>query len=203
KYNIITSLEGAKGTLDIKADSKVDITFEDSTLIDLVDLDYNYNSEYKAIEIVEEGSDGSFRHYGVFLDGKVGIFDSYWKEQPEDPWSGDGLSILVKEDSTITLEDFAGTYYFIDVDADYGSFELEYVNETSLNLIIPEEGSLTIEDIALDNGMATFTKNIVDLEGDSENWSMMLLPGEMIVLGSETPHTFGGEFGGLLIGIKQ
>lgn len=205
KYNIITSLEGAKGTVDIKNDSKLDITFEDSALLDLFDLDYSYNSAFKAIEIVEEGADGSFRHYGVFLDGEIGVFDSYWKEIPEAPWQGDGMSILVREDSSIELEDFVGEYTYIDVDSDSGSFELEYVDSDSLNLIILGGGTIALDNIVLDKGMASFTAGIVE-SGVAEDWSMMLVPRgteKIIVLGSETPHTFGGEDGGLLIGIEK
>ena len=201
KYNIITSLEGARGTVEIKANNKVDITFADSNLDDLSDLDYSYNESFKAIEIVEEGADGSFRHYGVFLEGGIGVFDSYWKETPEASWQGDGMSVLVREDSSIDLEDFAGSYTYIDVDADYGSFEIEYVDESSLNLVVPNEGSILLENIDLDKGLASFSASIA--EDQPEDWSMMLLPGEVIVLGSETPHTFGGDAGGLLIGIRN
>lgn len=204
KYNIITSLEGARGTVDIKSDSKLDISFENSALRDLPDLDYSFKDEYKAIEIIEEGPDGSFRHYGVFLDGKIGVFDSYWKETPESDWQGDGMSILVREDSGIELEDFVGEYTYIDVDADSGSFELKYVDQDSLELVIPGEGSVALDNIVLDKGMASFEASIADPTRD-ESWSMMLVPGneKVIVLGSETPHTFGGEEGGLLIGIEQ
>ena len=205
KYNIITSLEGARGTVDIKTDSKLDIAFENSSLRDLPDLDYSFKDEYKAIEIIEEGPDGSFRHYGVFLDGKIGVFDSYWKETPESDWQGDGMSILVREDSSIDLEDFVGEYSFIDVDADSGSFELKYVDQDSLELFISAEGrTVALDNIVLDKGMASFEAGIVD-PALAESWSMMLVPGDekIIVLGSEDDHTFGGDEGGLLIGIGQ
>jgi len=223
KYNIITSLEGAPGTVELKSDGFADIWIDldgDKIIDDTNDendeyfsSEYEYDSTYRAIRIIENDR---FKHYGVFLDGEIGIFDSYMYENSE--WTGDGMSILVEQNSESKISDFAGTYKFIDVDGYNGEIiiAVDSVNET-IDITPPEES--TIEDISVsyyeENNTGLWSFNY-DMSGNNseELWTMMLFEkegSEILVIGTTEDSSgegiFGSDgdesYGGMIIGVKQ
>ncbi len=202
KYHIATSLEGYVGTVtipDAGDQSKVEIDFG---INGLLSLPFSYEADFHAMKLVEETlNEGSFRHFGVFTsDYKIGVIDSY--EYVSGDWVGDGMSILIKE-GTYNLAEYEGRYSYLDVDGSdsYMTFELKE-NEGSLELWVGDEAlaiNLTDPD---QNGRIDFSADLVDDVSGTEDWHLLLLPEQMMILVSDTLGTFGGGDGGLGIGVK-
>jgi len=230
KYNIITSLEGAPGvvtfnpdddTVEIDLDLNGDGDTKDSG--ESFGSDYSYNDTYKAVEIIEIDSKfSSFKHYGVFLDGEIGIFDSYASEDGGTNWDGDGMSILVKQNSSSQLSDFAGTYDFIDVDGYNGEITIS-VDNNNIEITFPSDeapgGTETTEPIAVsyyeesNTGLWKFNYDMND-NSEDELWTMMLFEKsgeEILVVGVTEDGNEEGLFGwdgdesqgGMVLGVKQ
>lgn len=228
KYNIITSLEGAPGVVTFNSDGTVDIGIDlngdgdpNSSPDESFSSDYSYNDNYKAIEIIEIDSRfSSFKHYGVFLDGEVGIFDSYISADEGTNWDGDGMSILVKQNSSSQLSDFAGSYDFIDVDGDNGEISISVDTSESTIQITDPEGETTppitvsYYEEGNNTGLWSFT---YDMSGNEfeELWTMMLFEKdgeEILVVGvtadDEEEGLFGSDNseeseGGMVLGVKK
>lgn len=228
KYNIITSLEGAPGIVTFNSDNTVDIEIDldgdgSSDKGEFFTADYSYNDTYKAVEIIEIDSKfSSFKHYGVFLDGEIGIFDSYISEDGGTNWDGDGMSILVKQNSSSQLSDFAGTYDFIDVDGYNGEITIS-VDNNNIEITFPSDeapgGTETTEPIAVsyyeesNTGLWKFNYDMNDNLED-ELWTMMLFEKsgeEILVVGVTEDGNEEGLFGwdgdesqgGMVLGVKQ
>ncbi|MFN2340857.1 MAG: hypothetical protein ABR547_06265 [Halanaerobium sp.] len=226
KYNIITSLEGAPGIVDFNSNGEADIQIDlngNGSYNDPEEgfiADYSYNENYKALEIIED--DQAFKHYGIFLDGEIGIFDSYASEDNGSSWEGDGMSILVKQNSLFELIDFAGTYDYIDVDGYNGEITIS-VDADNIEITYTSDeapgGTETTEPIPVsyyeeDNtGLWSFSYDMNGNE-DDELWTMMLFEKdgeEILVLGvtedSKEEGLFGWDGdesnGGMVLGVKQ
>jgi hypothetical protein len=225
KYNIITSLEGAPGIVSFNSNGEADIKIDlngDGNYADEKEgfiADYSYKDEYKALEIIE--NDGAFMHYGVFLDGEIGIFDSYMNDG--DNWDGDGMSILVKQNSSFQLDDFSGTYDFIDVDGYNGQISIS-VDSNTIEITFPSDeapgGTETTDPITVSQYESTNTglwKFNYDMNENSEDelWTMMLFEKggeEILVIGVTEDSKGEGLFGfnndnesngGMVLGVKQ
>ncbi|MGM0438286.1 MAG: hypothetical protein ACQEQD_08430 [Bacillota bacterium] len=205
-YNVATSLEGWVGIVEIdtannKVNVEIDTNYDDSAFEEiLTDMDYSYNSKHDAIEINENES---FRHFGVFIDNEIGIFDSYMWDNND--WVGDGMFILVKQDTNVDLSNYAGDYYSVDKDGTVIPFKLNY-NSDSEELEISVEGEPTGTSISADNELTNipgvFEFEIKDDEtGSLEKHRAIFLPGKAMVVAYEG---FEGEDGspGLFVGIK-
>ena len=208
-YNLATSMEGAIGevvvsanTVDIYLDMNGDGDYDDKIVDNtFTNLDYIYNDEYNAIELIESDT---FKHYGVYLNDEIAVWDSYTWDEIEGSWTGDGMSVMVKQDTSVNLADYEGEYYFIDVDGDYGSFELVY-NDPELEMKVDEEiiVSLTQSNVD-DRGIINFQADLANDDGTDESWHMMALPGSAVILSSTDPDAFEGEDGkGIVVGIKK
>ena len=223
KYNIITSLEGAPGTVELKSDGFAYIWIDlngDKNIDDTDDendeyfsSEYEYDSTYKAIRIIENDK---FKHYGVFLDGKIGIFDSYMYDAGS--WTGDGMSILVEQNSSSELNDFAGTYDFIDVDGYNGQISIEVINDT-IKITDPENNTtdpITVSYFEENNntGLWSFEAALSEKNDLVELWTMMIFEkdgNEILVIGSTEDEDGDGMFGidgdeshgGMIIGVKE
>jgi len=205
-YNLATSMEGAIGEVIVKSDTNtVDIyldmdgdglytgKFDDI----LEDLPYSYNENYNAIELIESEE---FKHYGVYYNDEIAVWDSYTWDEIEGSWTGDGMSVMVKQDTSVNLADYEGEYYFIEVDGENGAFELVY-NDPDLEIKYEGETVVSINktDHLDDRGILTFNADF----GDGEFiWHMMALPGNAIVISSTDIDAFEGD-GGIVVGIKK
>jgi len=216
-YNIITSLEGNWGTVDIQSD-KVFVELYDGsekgdTGSENLEMNYSFDDSVGALKLVEDTD--QFMHYGVFLDDKIAVFDSYWIDidAGASEWSGDGMSILVEQNNTQNLFELSGDYKFIDVDGEIGNIIISADSETSMSLTIKvTEGEFNdnnITEIENESGLYTFRSDIGG--GDHEDWSMMLVPDKdkkILILGTKDPNVLGAgnpgdEDGGIFIGIEQ
>jgi len=208
-YNIATSMEGAVGEVIVNTDSNtVDIYLDMNGDNDYEDpeekyenLSYFYNSTYNAIELKESNL---FKHYGVYYNNELAVWDSYFWDNGS--WTGDGMSVMVKQDKTVNLNEYEGAYYFIDVDGDYGSFELINIGVNEPNLDMRVAGvsigvSLTQSNID-SRGIINFKADLANNDGTDEQWHMMALPGSAIILSSTDDNAFGGD-GGIVVGIKK
>lgn len=215
-YNVATSLEGwvgevtitpdgtdpSTGTVDVKLDINSDGDYVDTVDGDPEDmpgLSYSFDENYHAIKIIESNE---FRHFGVFLNNQVGIFDSYMWDGTD--WTGDGMFILVKQDTALNLSDYVGEYTYIDVDADYGVFEL-VVDGTDLRLWVDgEDTGITFSSTDLNdgNGVVGFDADFVEPEGTTEYWNFVFLPGQVIIAASSDDVTFEDNDGGFAVGVK-
>ncbi|HLV10291.1 MAG TPA: hypothetical protein VKY40_08785 [Halanaerobiales bacterium] len=211
-YNLATSLEGWVGVveidtlnnqvdvkLDMDGDGDYDDEFEGEPE-DLPLMDYTFNEDYKAIEIIE---DEEFRHYGIFLNNDIGIFDSYvWDETAED-WTGDGMFVLVKQPDSVNLADYAGEYTYIDVDASFGTFKLIEEGEGLKFIVDNEDTGIIFEQENIEDGVIKFEADLLgDQEEPSEQtWYFIFLPGQVLVAASSHEEAFGGDLGGIAIGI--
>jgi len=201
-YNLATSMEGAIGevivdanskTVDIKLDMNGDGNYAEEDTF--TNLPYSYNDTYNAIELIENDV---FKHYGVYYNNEIAVWDSYFWDGTA--WTGDGMSVMVKQDTSVNLADYEGEYYFIEVDGENGAFELVY-NDPDLE--IKHEGetvvSINKNDHLDDRGILTFNADF----GDGEFiWHMMALPGNAIVISSTDIDAFEGD-GGIVVGIKK
>lgn len=211
-YNVVTSLEGwignviidpANSTINVKLDMNGDGDYED--YIDdesetLPTMNYTFDEEFSALKIIENEE---FRHFGVFLNNDVGVFDSYIWDGAD--WAGDGMFILVKQQSSlIDLLDYSGKYTYIDVDAEYGTFEL-IGNEDSLKFFADgEDTEITFRQSDIVNGVISFEANLLGSEYGTQAWNFVLLPDQVIIVASSDDVSFGGEGdGGLAIGVKS
>jgi len=219
KYNIITSLEGNWGTVDIQTDKVIVelyyITDKGILDSDSLEMNYSFDESVGALKLIENTD--QFMHYGVFLDDKIAVFDSYWIDidAGETEWSGDGMSVLVKQNSDIIISDFIGEYKFIDVDGDVGTINIRKLSDTKIELAITvEDGTFSdevnITDMTNESGLYSFTADLPE-SGDNSFWSMMLVPDKdkkILVLGTKDPNVLeagnpGDVDGGIFIGIEQ
>jgi len=233
KYNIITSLEGAPGIVDFQSggivEIKIDLDGNGSYSEDEESFtaDYSYKDDYKALEIIENNN-GLFKHYGVFLDGDIGIFDSY-VENDSGSLEGDGMSILVKQNLDSQLSDFAGTYNFIDVDGYNGEISISINNDNTIDLTFLTDddsgtervGPVSNFDENTNPGLWSFRTDMSG-NGSEELWTMMLFEKvgkEILIVGvtedggtiNEAEDKYDGLFGwdgdeshgGMIIGVKQ
>ena len=207
-YNVATSLEGWVGMVTINpADSSVEVKLDKNSDGDYDDanetyppMSYTFDQEFNAIKIIE---DDEFRHFGVFLNNDVGIFDCYMWDGTD--WVGDGMFVMVKQQSdSVNLLDYAGKYTYIDVDADYGTFELISEGDTLSFLADGEDTGLTISQDNVVGGVISFEANLAGAEdGTKQTWNFVFLPGQVIIVASSDEIAFGGEGdGGFAIGIK-
>ena len=212
-YNVATSAEGWVGTVEINPDSKtldvkLDIDyngsfapydesngFEQETL---PTLDYEYNNEYDAIEIIESDD---FKHYGVFVNNQIGVFDSYMWNSNEQNWDGDGMFVLVKQDNNVELSDYEGDYYAVDIDGTVDSYSLKY-NSGILDIYyngVYSEQSVSTQDEKFP-GVFEFTF-------DDEPHRMMVLPGKAMVVAYKGIKEQGTDNyitpPGLFVGVKS
>ena len=206
-YNVATSLEGWVGMVTINpADSSVEVKLDKNSDGDYDDKDeayppmsYTFDQEFNAIKIVE---DNEFRHFGVFLNNDVGIFDCYMWDGTD--WTGDGMFVLVKQQSgPVNLLDYAGKYTYIDVDADYGTFELVPAGDTLSFLADGEDTGLIFSQADVVDGVISFDANLAGAEDGTQTWNFVFLPGQVIIVASSDEIAFGGEGGGFAIGIKS
>ena len=168
---------------------------------------FEYDDLYKAVKIIESDT---FQHYGVFLDGEIGVFDSYMYEAGS--WTGDGMSILVEQSSEINYSDFDGVYNFIDVDSDIGTISLSNTGKEGMEFIINVTGendsfvddTIDVNTFKNEEGWILFKSDISTV---ANKWYMMLVPDndkKILVLGTQDSNVFGGEEpGGIFIGIEQ
>lgn len=212
-YNLATSMEGAIGEVIVSPDTNtVDIYLDmngdgdyvdnDTETVDdiLLDLPYSYNTTYNAIELIESNS---FKHYGVYFNNELAVWDSYFWNGTT--WQGDGMSVMVKQDKVVDLNEYEGQYYYIDVDGDYGSFKLVYidVNDPKLDMKVEGETIISITQSNVDDrGIINFEADLGNDDGKVERWHMMGLPGSAIILSSTDNLAFEGD-GGIVVGIKK
>ncbi len=187
-FNVATSAEGWVGTIEINPDTKtvnvkLDIDYNGSfTSYDasegfdqetLPTMTYEYNNEYGAIEIIESDI---FKHYGVFVNNQLGVFDSYMWNSTEQKWDGDGMFVLVKQDKDVDLADYEGDYYAVDIDGTVDSYSLQY-----------NSGVLDIYYNGVNSGKSISTQDekfsgIFEFTFDNEPHRMMVLPGKAMVV---------------------
>ena len=209
-YNVATSLEGWVGIVEIDAtnnklnvqlDTNYSGSFGDNSSEEeiLDNLDYAYNDNYDAIEIIESET---FKHYGVFINNEIGIFDSYMWENND--WVGDGMFILVKQDNNVELSEYAGDYYSVDKDGTVIPFNLNYnSNLEELEIYLADEKIETISSSdELKNLPGVFEFEIQDEDtGKFETHRAIFLPGKAIVVAYEGIEGQEGS-AGLFVGIK-
>ena len=204
-YNVATSLEGWVGIVEIdtannKVNVELDTNYDDSAFEEiLTGMDYSYNSKHGAIEINESKD---FRHFGVFINNEIGIFDSYMWENEK--WIGDGMFILVKQDNNVDLSEYAGDYYSVDKNGEVIPFNLNYdTNSEELEISIAGN-KIDYETISasheLPNLAGVFEFEIKDDEtGSLEKHRAIFLPGKAMVVAYEG---IDGNSPGLFVGIK-
>ena len=208
-YNLVTSMEGAVGqavidgstkTADIYLDMNGDGDYEDAEE-QLKDLDYTFNDNYKAIELIEGTS---FKHYGVFINNTISVWDSYYWNGSD--WQGDGMALMLKQPETVNLADYVGQYNYIDVDGYSGSFSLTDVGTSEVELKLSVDGEnveVTITQANVDDqGIINFSADFVEPFGTTENWSLMVLPNKAMIISSTDPNAFSGD-GGLAVAVKK
>ena len=211
-YNVATSLEGWVGTveintskklIDVKLDTNYSGSFGDNSSEEeiLDNLDYAYNDNYDAIEIIESET---FKHYGVFINNEIGIFDSYMWENND--WVGDGMFILVKQDNNVELSEYAGDYYSVDKDGTVKPFNFNYDSNLEELEITIDGKKIDYETISssdeLKNLPGVFEFEIQDEDtGKFETHRAIFLPGKAIVVAYEGIEGQEGS-AGLFVGIK-
>ena len=208
-YNVATSLEGwvgmvtidpANSIVEVKLDKNGDANYDGANET-YPPMSYTFDQEFNAIKIVENDE---FRHFGVFLNNDVGIFDCYMWDGTD--WVGDGMFVLVKQQlGSVNLLNYAGKYTYIDVDADYGTFELVPDGENLSFLVDGEDTELTFIQADVVDGIISFEANLAGAEdGTLQTWNFMFLPGQVIIVASSDEIAFGGEGdGGFAIGVKS
>lgn len=208
-YNLATSMEGAVGQVEIDATAKeADIYLDlngDGDYQDaeekLLNLPYEFNEDYKAIELIESNS---FKHYGVFVDNDISVWDSYYWNGSE--WQGDGMSVMIRQPDSVNLADYVGEYNYIDVDGYHGSFKLTDVgtSEVILDLSVDgEDTGVTLTSSNVDsNGIIRFSADFVEPYDSLEEWSLMVLPNRAMIISSTDDTAFNGD-GGFAVGIKK
>ena len=208
-YNLATSMEGAIGEVTIdsssnSADINIDLNgdgdYNDSEE-KLYNLPYVFNNEYKAIKLIESNE---FKHYGVFVNNDISVWDSYYWNGEN--WQGDGMSIMVRKNTSLNLSNCTGEYNYVDVDGDTGTYELVNIgnNDTELQFIVDNQNTgITITDSDIDNrGIINISADLVEPEGENENWYMMVLPNKIMIIASANDNAFSGD-GGFAIGVKK
>lgn len=204
-YNVATSAEGWVGTVEIKPDKnevevKLDTDyngsfdpydeskgFEQETL---PTMSYTYNEAYSAIEINESEK---FKHYGVFADDQLGVFDSYMWDETAGDWIGDGMFVLVKQDSNVDLAEYVGDYFAVDIDGTINSFGFVYESGV---LEIIYEGNPTGVTIDSTNEVLP---GVFEFDFDGEAHRMIVLPGKAMVVAYEG---IAGDGKGIFVGVK-
>ena len=205
-YNLVTSMEGAVGqavidgttkTADIYLDMNGDSDYNDAEE-QLLDLSYDFNETYKAIELVESDL---FKHYGVFIDNTISVWDSYYWNGSN--WQGDGMALMLKQPDTVNLADYVGQYNYIDVDGYSGSFSLTDIGTSEIELKLSVDGEVTITNDNVDSqGIIHFTADFVEPFGTTENWSLMVLPNKAMIISSTDTNAFSGD-GGFAVAVKE
>lgn len=205
-YNVVTSAEGWAGVIEIdgvnnEVDVKLDMDYDGE--FDLYDselgfdqetlptMEYSYNSEYKAIEIIESKQ---FRHYGVFVNNEIGIFDSYMYDNGE--WVGDGMFVLIKEDNNVDLSNYEGNYYAFDKDGSQDNYRLELNANNGLNIYY--NGEITDGTISSENEKFN---GIFEFEFSGESHRMIVLPNKAMVVAYEGVPAGDEDSCGLFIGV--
>ena len=212
-YNVATSMEGWVGTVEIDAtnkliDVKLDTNYSKSfgdnpeEVEILNDLSYSYNDTYDAIEINESET---FRHFGVFINNEIGIFDSYMWEESTNKWVGDGMFILVKQDNNFDLSKYVGNYYSVDKDGSVIRFNLDYnTNSEELEISVDENEEI-IETISASDELTNIIPGVFEFEivddesGLSETHRAIFLPGKAMVVAYEG---IDSNSPGLFVGIQ-
>jgi len=162
------------------------------------DADYTFYDDYMAVHIVET-EQSTFPNnygYGVFIDNDVCILDFY-----EATGEGTGINVAVKKLTNPDIATYAGTYVYLDKFGGHGTYTI-MVTGNAIDSIIyqgvddmgnPDEGTIPGSDIT-DNGDGSITFLL-----NSDTWHALLLPGKVIVAGSEESSGVGI----LLVGLKQ
>ncbi|MGM0409585.1 MAG: hypothetical protein ACQEQF_02385 [Bacillota bacterium] len=204
-YNVVTSAEGWTGEIEIdgvnkELEVKLDIDYDgefapyqsgegfDQETLPI--MEYSYKSEYKAIEIIESEH---FRHYGVFVNNEIAIFDSYMYDNGD--WVGDGMFVLIKQDNDVDLSNYEGNYYAFDKDGSQDNFAL--VSNDNNGLDIYYNGENSGETISSENEKFN---GIFEFEFNEERHRMVVLPNKAMVVAYEGKK--GDEdSSGLFVGI--
>jgi len=162
------------------------------------DLNYQYNTEYKAIEFSDESQ--LEKGYGIYLNNDVSVWDLYWREFDTDEYEPGGIVVLVRRDNSYNPVDYAGTYHYLDREGDYGTFKIEATTAGIDEIVIyEEEGSIIVPESKINDhgdGRITFTYDLVDV-GTEQEWNLLILPGKALVIACEAEEAYEGE-GGLL-----
>jgi hypothetical protein len=103
-------------------DAKVDTANKKITSSFGDDLSYEYNTEYNAIEFTDE--ENLDLGYGIYLSNEVSVWDLYWRESADDEFEPGGIVVSVRKGSNYDPADYAGSYYFLDREGDYGPFTI-------------------------------------------------------------------------------
>lgn len=158
------------------------------------DLTYQYNPEYKAIEFTDELN--LDKGYGIYLNNEVSVWDLYWREFADDDFEPGGIVVLVRQGSNYDPANYAGTYYFLDREGDYGKFKIEATTAGIDRIVLYEEE----EDIIVPgsqindsgDGHISFEADLVGAD-EPQEWNLLILPGKVLIIACEAEEAYGEE----------
>ena len=161
------------------------------------DLSYEYNTEYNAIEFTDE--ENLNLGYGIYLSNDVSVWDQYWRESTDDEFEPGGIVVSVRKGSNYDPADYAGSYYFLDREGDYGTFTIEATTAGIDRIVLHDE-----EDIIIPNenvtdhgdGRITFQADLVGADGPDgteEEWNLLILPGKVLIIACNAEEAYGEE----------
>src|SRR5690554_710003 len=101
------------------------------------DLSYEYNTEYNAIEFTDE--ENLDLGYGIYLSNEVSVWDLYWRESADDEFEPGGIVVSIRKNSNYDPADYAGSYYFLDREGDYGTFTIEATTAGINRIVLHDE----------------------------------------------------------------